>query len=203
VKRERERAEKEAELDEKEAEYIRQVNTMEIDEDQFRELVAELDIEGAMGESVAEGPATTQATTQDEEVGKSEWDESVGEEEPETAAVVVESSTIGKGKQKVAPIRAKVFSEVDGPVSDSAEVIVNMPLIHHAHSATGDSPGRQSHRVSPCHTSGAARSARWIRVGAPGGGRVARSLRVRWLSPASSPGGSWSLRQMSRQPGMR
>jgi hypothetical protein len=32
-----------------------------------------------MGESVAEGPATTQVTTQDEEVSKSEWDESVGE----------------------------------------------------------------------------------------------------------------------------
>jgi hypothetical protein len=30
-----------------------------------------------MGESVAEGPATTQAMTQDEEVGESEQDESV------------------------------------------------------------------------------------------------------------------------------
>jgi hypothetical protein len=47
----------------KEAEYIRQVNVKEISEDQFWELVAELDLERAMGESVAEGLATTQATT--------------------------------------------------------------------------------------------------------------------------------------------
>jgi hypothetical protein len=54
---------KEVELDEKEMEYIRQVNTKEINEDWFQELVAELDLERAMGKSVAEGPATTQATT--------------------------------------------------------------------------------------------------------------------------------------------
>jgi hypothetical protein len=59
--------------------------------------VLDLDLERAMGKSVAEGPAMMQATTQDEEVGESEWDESV-EEEPESAAVAVESSTIGKGK---------------------------------------------------------------------------------------------------------
>jgi hypothetical protein len=94
---------------------LQQVNVKEIDEAQFWELVAELD-ERAMGESVAEGLATTQATTQDEEVGESNQDESVGEKEPEAAVVVVESSTIGKGKWKVAPTRAKVFSEVDGPV---------------------------------------------------------------------------------------
>jgi hypothetical protein len=122
-----------ADLDEKEAEYIRQVNTKEIDEDQFREPVAELDMERAMGESVTEGPATTQVTTQDEEVGESKRDELVGEEEPKAVAKAVESSTISKGKQKVAPARAKVFSEVDGPVSDSTEVIINMPLTHHAH----------------------------------------------------------------------
>jgi hypothetical protein len=52
-------AEKEAELDEKEAEYIRQVNMTEIDEDQCWELVAELYMERAMGESVAEGLAMT------------------------------------------------------------------------------------------------------------------------------------------------
>jgi hypothetical protein len=74
-------AEKEAELDEKEAEYIRQMNAKEIDEDRSRELVGKLDLERAMGESVAEGPATTQVTMQDEEVGESEWDE-LAEEEP-------------------------------------------------------------------------------------------------------------------------
>jgi hypothetical protein len=46
-------------LDEKEAEYIRQVNAKEIDEARFQELVGELDMERAMGESVVEGPATT------------------------------------------------------------------------------------------------------------------------------------------------
>jgi hypothetical protein len=100
---------KEAELDEKEAEYIRQVNTKEIDEAQFQELVGELDLERVIGESVAEGPATMQAMTQDEEVGESERDES--------AEKVIESSTVGKGKWKVVPARAKVYGEVDGPVS--------------------------------------------------------------------------------------
>jgi hypothetical protein len=80
-------------LEEKEAEYIRQVNAKEINEACFQELVAELDLERAMGESVAEGPAMTQ----DEEVGESEQDESV-EEEPESAAKVVKSSTVGKGE---------------------------------------------------------------------------------------------------------
>jgi hypothetical protein len=69
-----------------------------------------------MGESIAEGPAMTQATTQDEEVGESEWDESA-EEELVAAAIVVESSTVGKGKRKAAPARAKVYGAVDGPVS--------------------------------------------------------------------------------------
>jgi hypothetical protein len=70
--RERERAEKEAELEEREAEYIRQVDMKEIDEEKFWELVNELDLERAMAESIAEGPATMQATTQDKEVGESE-----------------------------------------------------------------------------------------------------------------------------------
>jgi hypothetical protein len=48
------------ELDEKEAELIRQVNAKEIDESQFWELVAELDLERVMGESVANGLAMTQ-----------------------------------------------------------------------------------------------------------------------------------------------
>jgi hypothetical protein len=73
----------EAELDKKEVKLIKQVNAKEIDESWFWELVAELDLERAMGESVANGPATTQVTMQDEDVGKSEQDESVGEEEPE------------------------------------------------------------------------------------------------------------------------
>jgi BRCT domain type II-containing protein len=58
AKQEEERVAKEAELDEKEMEYIRQMNVKEIDEDWFWELVAKLDLERAMGESVVEGPAT-------------------------------------------------------------------------------------------------------------------------------------------------
>jgi hypothetical protein len=131
--------EKEAELDDKKAEYIWQVNAKEINEVQFRELVVELDMERAMGESVVEGPATMQ----DEEVRESEWDESV-EEEPEAANKVIESSTVSKGKWKVAPTRAKVFSEVDRLVSDSAKVVINRQLVHHAHSAAGASHGRRS-----------------------------------------------------------
>jgi hypothetical protein len=52
------------------------------------------------------------------------------EEEPEAAAKAIESSTISKRRQKAAPTRAKVFSEVDGLVSESAKVIVNTPLTH-------------------------------------------------------------------------
>jgi hypothetical protein len=88
------------------------VEAKEIDDERFRELVNELDLERAMAESVAEGPATTQ----NEEVGESEREESA-EEEPTAAERAVESSTVGKGKRKAAPIRAKVYAEVDGPVS--------------------------------------------------------------------------------------
>jgi hypothetical protein len=109
---EQERAEKEAELDEKEAEYIKQMNTKEIDEDWFRELIGELDLERAMGESIAEGLATMQ----DEEIGESEREEST-EEELAVGDKVVELSTISKGKRKVAPARAKAYVEVEGPVS--------------------------------------------------------------------------------------
>jgi hypothetical protein len=59
VQQEEERAAKEAELDEKEEEYIRQMNAKEIDENKFRELVNELDLERAMAESITEGLATT------------------------------------------------------------------------------------------------------------------------------------------------
>jgi hypothetical protein len=117
LQQEEERVAKEAELDEKEAEYIRQVNVKEIDKDRFWELVAELDLERAMGDSVAEGLAMMQATMQDEEVGESKWDKSA-EEEPEVAEKVIESSTIGKGKRKAAPARAKMYVEVEGPVSN-------------------------------------------------------------------------------------
>jgi hypothetical protein len=110
--RERERAEKEAEWEEREAELIWQVDAKEIDDEWFRELVNELDLERAMAESVAEGPATTQ----DREVGESEREE-LAEEGPAAAEVVVESSTVGKGKRKAAPARAKVYAAVDGPVS--------------------------------------------------------------------------------------
>jgi hypothetical protein len=115
--REREQAEKEAELEERETEYIWQVDTKEIDDERFWELVNELDLERVMAQSVAEGPATTQATTQDEEVGESEREESV-EEEPAAAEAAVESSTVGKGKRKAVPARAKVYAEMDEPVSD-------------------------------------------------------------------------------------
>jgi hypothetical protein len=110
--REREQAEREVELDEKEEEYIRQMNAKEINEKKFRELIGELDLERAMGESVVEGPAMMQ----DEEVGESEQDESA-EEAPEAAEKVIESSTVGKGKRKAVPTRAKVYAVVDGPVS--------------------------------------------------------------------------------------
>jgi hypothetical protein len=108
-------AEKEAELDEKEEEYIRQMNAKEIDEKRFRELVNKLDLERGMALSVAEGPAMTQVTTQDDEVGESEWEES-REEEPAVAEKAVESSTVGKGKRKAAPARAKVYTETGEPV---------------------------------------------------------------------------------------
>jgi Spy/CpxP family protein refolding chaperone len=116
-----EQVQKEAELEEREMEYIRQVDAKEIDEVKFRELVNELDMERVMAESVAEGPATTQ----DEEVGESEREESA-EEAPEAAAISVESSTVGKGKRKAVPARAKVYAEMDGLVSN---------LIHHRQSA--------------------------------------------------------------------
>jgi hypothetical protein len=51
--------ETEAELEEREAEYIRQVDAKEIDEEWFWELVGELDMERAMTESITEGLATT------------------------------------------------------------------------------------------------------------------------------------------------
>jgi hypothetical protein len=39
------------------------------------------------------------------------------EEGPAAAEVVIELSTVGKGKRKAAPARAKVYVVVDGPVS--------------------------------------------------------------------------------------
>jgi hypothetical protein len=96
--RERERAEKEAEWEEREAELIRQVEAKEIDDERFRELVNELDLERAMAESVAEGLATTQ----NEEVGESEQEESA-EEEPTAAERAVESSTVGKANGRRHP----------------------------------------------------------------------------------------------------
>jgi hypothetical protein len=75
-------------------------------------LVGELDFEREMGESITEGPATMQ----DKDVRESEWDESA-EEELAVVEKVVELLTVGKGKQKVAPMRAKVYGVVEGPVS--------------------------------------------------------------------------------------
>jgi hypothetical protein len=83
------------------------MNVKEIDEDQFRELIGELDLERAMGESIVEGPATMQVTTQDEDIEESKQEELV---EEELAAVdkVVESLTVGKRKWKVVPAKASV-----------------------------------------------------------------------------------------------
>jgi hypothetical protein len=115
-RRRQEEVEKEAELEENKIKYIRQVDVKEINEEWFLELVGELDMERAMAESVAEGPASVQAMMQDKEVGESKQEKSA-EEAPEVAAVVVKLSTIGKGKQKAAPARAKVYAEVEGLVS--------------------------------------------------------------------------------------
>jgi hypothetical protein len=109
---EEEQAAKEAELEKKEEEYIRQLDAKEINEERFRDLIGELDMERAMAESVAEGPATTQ----DGEAGESEREESA-EEGLAAAEVVVESSMVGNGKWKAAPARAKIYAAVDGPVS--------------------------------------------------------------------------------------
>jgi hypothetical protein len=116
AQREEEQAAKEAELEKKEEEYIRQLEAKEIDEEKFRELIGELDMERAMAKSVTEGPATTQATTQDEDIGESEREE-LANERPVAAEKAVESSTVGKGKRKAAPARAKVYTEVNEPVS--------------------------------------------------------------------------------------
>jgi hypothetical protein len=62
--------------------------------------------------------------TQNKEVWESERDESA-EEEPKSVAKVVKSSTVGKGKRKAVASRAKVYGEVDGPVSNSAKVVIN------------------------------------------------------------------------------
>jgi hypothetical protein len=117
AQQEEERAAKEAELEKREEEYIKQLDAKQIDEERFRELIGELDLERATAESVVEGPATTQATTQDEDAGESEREESA-EEKPVAAEKGVESSTIRKGKRKAAPARAKVYTEMDEPVSD-------------------------------------------------------------------------------------
>jgi hypothetical protein len=91
-----------------------------------------------MGESVAEGPATTQ----DEEIGESEQEESANEE-PAAAEKAVESSTVGKRKRKAAPARAKVYAAMEEPVS----ALLKLSLIcanTFAYSATDVLHGRQS-----------------------------------------------------------
>jgi hypothetical protein len=99
--------------------------------------------------------------------------------EAAAVAIVVELLTISKGKRKVAPAKAKVFSEVDGLVSHSVKVVINMQLTHSAHSVTSASRGRRSQSALLRLMSGSAESARWTRAGAPGEGRVARSSRVK------------------------
>jgi hypothetical protein len=88
---------KEAELEEREAEYIWQLNEKVIDMQRFRELI-ELDMERVIGESIMEGPATMQ----DEEIGESKR-EVLAEEELAAAVKAVKSSTIRKGKRKAGP----------------------------------------------------------------------------------------------------
>jgi hypothetical protein len=68
-----------------------------------------------------------QVTTQQEEIGESKQEE-LAEEEPVAVAKAVKSSTIGKWKRKAAPARAKVYTEVEGPVSDLTS--------HHQHALT-------------------------------------------------------------------
>jgi hypothetical protein len=80
---------KEAEVEEREMEYIRQVDAKEINKEKFQELVNELYLERAMGESIAEGLATMQ----DEDIGESEQEE-LAEEEPAVAAVAVVRATL-------------------------------------------------------------------------------------------------------------
>jgi hypothetical protein len=58
-----------------------------------------------------------QVTTQDEDIGESEQEE-LAKEELVVVAKAVELLTVGKGKRKVAPTRAKVYRAVEGPVSD-------------------------------------------------------------------------------------
>jgi hypothetical protein len=84
--REQEQAEKEVELEEKEAKYIQQLDGRVINTEKFRELIGEFDMERAMGESVAEGPATTQ----DEEIGESKQEE-LADEELAAVEKVIES----------------------------------------------------------------------------------------------------------------
>jgi hypothetical protein len=170
-------------------EYIRQVDAKEIDEENFRELVNELDLERVMGESITDGPATMQATTQDEEAGESEQDESAVEA-PAAAEKGIELSTIGKGKWKASPTRAKVYAAMDEPVSHlikSTSICANV----FAHSATDVSLGRQSRNESPPRTSNAARGVRQIRAAAFGGGGVGRSSRAKSPSLPRGPGGNW------------
>jgi hypothetical protein len=139
-------------LEAREDKYIKQLDTKEIDEEKFWELISELDLERAMAKSVAEGLATMQVTTQDEDASESEREESV-EEEPVAAEVVIESLTVRKGKQKAAPTRAKVYVAVDELVSallNSTSICANI----YAYSATSALCRRQSRNVSllHCHT---------------------------------------------------
>jgi hypothetical protein len=99
-------------LEAREEEYIKQLEVKEIDNEKFRELIGELDMERAMAKSVVEGPATMQ----DGEAGESKREESA-EEEPAAAEKAVESLTVGKGKRKAVPASAKVYVTMDEPVS--------------------------------------------------------------------------------------
>jgi hypothetical protein len=80
--------------------------------------------------------------TQDEEAGESKQEESV-EEEPAAAEKGIESSTVGKGKQKAAPARAKVYTAMDEPVSALLKSLLICTNTF-AYSVTNVLHGRQS-----------------------------------------------------------
>jgi hypothetical protein len=83
---------------------------------------------------------------------------------------VIESSTVGKGKQKVAPARAKVYAVVDGLVSVLLKLLSTCASTF-AYSVTDVSRGRRSQSASQTRTSDTVRSVRPTRVDVCGGGR--------------------------------
>jgi hypothetical protein len=106
--------------------------------------------------------------------------------------------TVSKGKRKAAPTRARVYAAVTELVSvllKSSSICANT----FAYSVTDASHGRRSWSVSRICTSDAARSVKWIRVGALRGGRVARLSRGRSQLLQRGLRGNWCPRWTSRR----